>query len=102
MLKIRKGDDVIVRSGKYKGQKGVVERVIRSENKVVVKDVNVVKRHVGKKITGGNEGTILEVSKPIRMNIVALMGKDGKPTRVRFEERNGSKVRVATKDGSVI
>lgn len=102
MLRIRKGDDVVIRSGKYKGQKGTVEKVLRKDNKVVVKDINVVKRHVGKRVTGGNEGTVMELPKPIPAHIVALATKDGKPTRVRFEVQKGTKVRVAKKGGEVI
>lgn len=102
MLRIRKGDDVIIRSGKYKGRKGVVERVMRKSGKVVVKDVNVVKRHVGKRVTGGNEGTVMEVAKPIPESIVALLNKEGKATRVRFDYQKGKKVRIAVKGGEVV
>lgn len=102
MLKIRKGDDVIVRSGKYKGQKGTVEKVLREEGKVVVKGVNVVKRHVSAKVTGGKEGTILEITKPLPISVVSILNDKDQKTRVKFVLKEGKKVRVAVKGGAVI
>lgn len=99
MLKIRKGDDVIVLAGKYKGQKGIVERVARDTGAVVITGLNMVKRHVGKRVTGGSQGTVVEVAKPFPAGKVAVVNKDGKATRVKFEMKKDKKVRIAVNGG---
>lgn len=99
MLKIRKGDDVVVLAGKFKGQKGIVERVVRDTGSIVVAGLNVVKRHVGRRVTGGTEGTIVEVAKPFPAGKVAVVNKEGKPTRVKFNMKKDKKVRVTVKGG---
>jgi large subunit ribosomal protein L24 len=101
LARLRKGDDVIVRSGKHRGKTGVVEKVVDRGAKVVIKGINVVKRHVGKRYTGG-EGTIVEVAKPLPAAIVQLVDSEGNAVKVRVEEKDGVKVRVSKKDGSQI
>jgi len=99
--KIRKGDTVVVLSGKDKGKTGEVVRSMPKESKVVVSGVNVHARH--RKPTQLNpQGGIERKEAPLHVSNVALATKDGKPTRVRFEERDGKKVRVAAKTGELI
>ncbi len=98
---IRKGDQVVVLAGKDKGRTGEVIRSIPKENKVVVSGVNVHARH--RKPTQINpQGGIERKEAPLHVSNVAIVGADGKPTRVRFEERDGKKVRVAAKSGELI
>ena len=99
--KIRKGDTVVVLSGKDKGKTGEVVRSMPKESKVVVSGVNVHARH--RKPTQLNpQGGIERKEAPLHVSNVAIATKDGKPTRVRFEERDGKKVRVAAKSGELI
>jgi len=100
--KIKKGDTVVIRSGKDKGRTGTVTQVLPKDGKVVVQGVNVAARH--RKPTQANpQGGIDRREAPLAISKVALADpKDGKPTRVRFEERDGKKVRVAVKSGEVV
>ena len=99
--KIRKGDTVVILSGKDKGKTGEVVRSMPKESKVVVSGVNVHARH--RKPTQLNpQGGIERKEAPLHVSNVALATKDGRPTRVRFEERDGKKVRVAAKTGELI
>ena len=101
-LKIRKGDKVIVTTGKDKGKQGEVIRTIPSENRAVVRGVNVAKRH--QKQTAAQEGGIVSKELPIHVSNLALRDpKDGKPTRVGYKTlADGKKVRVAKRSGEVI
>lgn len=99
--KIKKGDSVVVRSGKDKGRTGTVLQVLPKDGKVVVSGVNVIARH--RKPTQLNpQGGIDRREAPMAISKVAIADKDGKPTRVRFEDRDGKKVRVAVKSGETI
>ena len=99
--KIRKGDTVVVLSGKDKGKTGEVVRSMPKESKVVVSGVNVHARH--RKPTQTNpQGGIERKEAPLHVSKVAIATKDGKPSRVRFEVREGKKVRVAAKTGELI
>jgi large subunit ribosomal protein L24 len=100
--KIKKGDRVVVLSGKDKGKHGEVVRSLPKEMKVVVAGVNVVTRH--KKPSQANPQGGLERSEaPIHVSKVAIEDpKTGKPTRVGFRIENGQKVRVAKRSGEVI
>ena len=99
--KIRKGDQVVVLSGKDKGKTGEVVRSLPKQDKVVVSGVNVHARH--RKASQENpQGGIDRKEAPLHVSNVAIAGADGKPTRVRFEERDGKKVRVAVKSGELI
>ena len=99
--KIRKGDTVVVLSGKDKGKTGEVIRSIPKESKVVVSGVNVAARH--RKPTQVNpQGGIERKEAPMHVSKVAIATGDGKPSRVRFEVRDGKKVRVAAKTGELI
>ena len=98
--KIKKGDNVIVRSGKDKGRSGTVLQVLPKDGKVVVAGVNVAARH--RKPTQMNpQGGIERREAPMAISKVGL-AVDGKPSRVRFETKDGKKVRVAVKSGEKI
>ena len=100
--RIKKGDQVVVLSGKDKGRTGEVTKAMPKDGKVIVSGVNVAVRH--KKPSQTNpQGGLDRFEAPLHISKVALADpKDGKPTRVRFEERDGKKVRVAVKSGEVI
>ena len=99
--KIKKGDKVVVLSGKDKGRTGEVTKAMPKEGKVIVSGVNVHARH--RKPTQLNpQGGIERKEAPLHISKVAIATADGKPTRVRFEERDGKKVRVAAKTGELI
>jgi large subunit ribosomal protein L24 len=100
--KIKKGDSVVVRSGKDKGRTGTVLQVLPKDDKVLVSGINVATRH--RKPTQGNpQGGIDRREAPLHISKVSLADpKDGKPTRVRFETKDGKKVRVAVKSGETI
>ena len=100
--KIKKGDQVVVLSGKDKGRKGEVVRAMPKEGKVIVSGVNVHARH-RKPSQLNPQGGIERKEAPLHVSKVAIADpKGGKPTRVRFEERDGKKVRVAAKSGELI
>ena len=99
--KIRKGDQVVVLSGKDKGKTGEVIRSMPKESRVVVSGVNVHARH-RKPTQLSPQGGIERKEAPLHVSKVAIATADGKPTRVRFEERDGKKVRVAAKTGELI
>ena len=100
--KIKKGDSVVVLSGKDKGLTGTVQKVMPKEGKVVVQGVNIAARH-RKPSQTNPQGGIDRFEAPMHLSKVAVADpKDGKPTRVRFEERDGKKVRVAVKSGETI
>ncbi|HEY8602780.1 50S ribosomal protein L24 [Tsuneonella suprasediminis] len=100
--KIKKGDNVVVLSGKDKGRTGTVQSVHPRDGKVVVDGINVMARH-RKPSQTNPQGGIDRVPAPMNISKVALADpKDGKPTRVRFEVKDGKKVRVAVKSGETI
>ena len=100
--KIRKGDTVVVLSGKDKGKTGEVIRSMPKESKVVVSGVNVAARHRKPSQVNPQSG-IDRKEAPLHVSKVAIADpKTGKATRVRFEDRNGKKVRVAVKSGELI
>ena len=100
--KIKKGDKVVVLSGKDKGKHGEVTQSMPKDGKVVVSGVNIITRH--KKPSQTNPQGGLEKSEaPMHVSKVALEDpKTGRPTRVRFEIRDGKKVRVAARSGELI
>ena len=99
--KIRKGDTVVVLSGKDKGRTGEVVKSLPKEGKVIVSAINVHARH-RKPTQQSPQGGIERKEAPLHVSKVAIATDDGKPTRVRFEERDGKKVRVAVKTGELI
>jgi len=99
--KIKKGDRVVVLSGKDKGRTGDVVKAMPKEGKVIVSGINVHARH-RKPSQTNPQGGIERAEAPLHMSKVAIATADGKPTRVRFELRDGKKVRVAAKTGELI
>ena len=100
--KIKKGDTVVVRSGKDKGRTGTVLQVMPKDGKIVVQGVNVATRH-RKPSQVNPQGGIERREAPLAMSKVGLADpKTGKATRVRFEDKDGKKVRVAVKSGETI
>ena len=98
-MKIKKGDEVIVIAGKYKGVKGAVIEARPTESRVVVEGVNRHKWHV--KPTQNEAGHIVDREAPIHVSNVALVDpKTKKPTRVGYKVEKGKKVRVAKKSGT--
>jgi large subunit ribosomal protein L24 len=100
--KIKKGDKVVVLSGRDKGRNGEVVRVMPRDDRALVRGVNVVKRH--QKQTMKEEGGIIRKELPIHLSNIALADpKDGKPTRVGFKILDdGRKVRFAKRSGDLI
>jgi len=100
--KIKKGDNVVVLSGKDKGRTGTVAQVMPKDSKIVVDGINIAARH-RKPSQANPQGGIDRFPAPMHISKVALADpKDGKPTRVRFETKDGKKVRVAVKSGETI
>jgi ribosomal protein L24, bacterial/organelle len=98
--KIKKGDKVVVLAGKDKGKTGQVLEVIPSETRAVVQGINLVRRHT--KQTASNDAGIFTKEAPIHLSNLAVADKNGKPTRVGFQIKDGTKVRVAKTTGDVI
>ena len=100
--KIKKGDKVVILSGKDKGKHGEVTKSLPKEGKVVVSGVNIITRH--RKPTQLNpQGGLERAEAPLHVSKVALEDpKTGKPTRVRFEVKGDKKVRVAVRSGETI
>ena len=100
--KIKKGDQVVVLSGKDKGRTGTVTKVLPKDGKVVVDGLNVAARH-RKPSQANPQGGIDRRPAPLHISKVAVATADGKPTRVRFETgKDGKKARVAVKTGEKI
>ncbi|MBI0178300.1 50S ribosomal protein L24 [Bartonella apis] len=102
MNKIRKGDKVVILSGKDKGRNGEVIKVNPEENTAIVRGINMVKRH--QRQTQTQEAGIISKEAPLHISKLAIADpKDGKPTRIGFRiEEGGKKVRVAKRSGDLI
>ena len=99
--KIKKGDKVLVLTGKDKGKTGTVERVIPEETRAVVGGINLVRRHTRQ--TASQDAGIFTKAAPIHLSNLAVADASGKPTRVGFKiNDDGTKVRVAKSTGDVI
>ena len=101
-FKIKTGDNVVVITGKDKGKKGKVTKIITKDNKAVVAGVNLVYKHT--KPSQTSEGGILQKELPIHIsNIAHIDPQNGKPTKISYKKlSDGSKVRVAKKSGEII
>ena len=99
--KIKKGDTVVVLSGKDKGRTGEVVKAMPKDGKVIVQGINVHARH-RKPSQLNPQGGIERKEAPLHVSKVAIATADGKPSRVRFDVRDGKKVRVAVKSGELI
>tara|TARA_R110002050_G_scaffold118195_4_gene235483 strand:+ start:5560 stop:5874 length:315 start_codon:yes stop_codon:yes gene_type:complete len=101
VARIKKGDTVVVTTGKNKGKKGEILKVFLEKSKALVKGVNVVKRHM--KPTAANPNGVHEKELPIHVsNLMHLDPKDGKPTRIKVEVKDGVRQRVAKRSGTKI
>lgn len=101
-LKIKKGDRVVVLTGRDKGKRGEVISVMPKENRALVRGVNVVRRH--QRQSASQEGGIISKEAPIQVSNLAIEDpSDGRPTRVGFKLlEDGRKVRFAKRSGEVI
>jgi len=100
-FKIKKGDEVIVTTGRDKGRRGEVIEVRRSENRVLVQGCNIVKRHT--RATQTNPGGIVNKEAPLHISNVSLIDPDsGKATRVGYEIKDGKKIRIARRSGKAL
>jgi len=101
-LKIKTDDEVIVLTGKDKGKKGKITKVLPAENRVIVEGVNLVTKH--EKPTQMSAGGIKKVERSIHASNVALLDpKEGKATRVGYKlEKDGKKTRIARKSGETV
>lgn len=102
-IRIKKGDTVIVRAGKYKGQTGKVVATHPKENKVTVEGINIVKKHV-KPSRINPQGGILEITKPMWVSKVGLIDPTTKkPSRVGYgTDKDGKKIRVLKSSGKEV
>jgi large subunit ribosomal protein L24 len=100
--KIKKGDTVVVLTGRDKGKSGEVIQMLTADNKALVRGINMVRRH--QKQTQTQEAGIVAKEAPIHLSNIALADpKDGKATRVGFKvQDDGTKVRVAKRSGDLI
>ncbi len=100
--RIRRGDQVVVLTGRERGKKGEVVRVLRDDQRVLVQGVNMVKRHT--KPSPQNPGGIVDKEAPLHVSNVSLVDpKEGLPTRVGFKVlEDGRKVRYAKRSGETI
>ena len=100
-FKIKKGDQVVVITGRDKRKKGEVLEVLRSESRLRVQGVNMVKRH--RRATQNDAGGIISMEAPVHLSNVAHVDPEsGTATRVGFEVKNGVKVRVAKRSGRAL
>lgn len=101
-MNFKTGDNVVVIAGKDKGKEGKITKVLRSENKIVIEGINIVKKHI--KPNGQNAGSIVELEAPINAsNAMMIDPKSKKRTRIGHTvDKNGKKVRVAKKSNEVI
>lgn len=101
-LKIKKGDQVVVTTGRDKGKSGEVVEVRRSESRVIVQGVNMVTKHV--RASQAGPGGIEQKEAPLHISNVALIDPEsGKPTRVGYDvAKDGTKTRVARRSGKAI
>jgi large subunit ribosomal protein L24 len=99
--KIKKGDTVVLLTGKDKGKQGSVLQVMPKESRLVVQGLNMVQRHT-RPSQGDPQGGIKNKEAPVHVSNVALVDSNGKATRVGFRVEDGKKVRFAKTTGEVI
>ena len=100
-LRVKKGDQVVVITGRDKGKKGEVLEVLRSKSRVRVQGVNLVKRH--RRATQNDAGGIISKEAPLHIsNVAHIDPESGAATRAGFEVKNGEKVRVAKRSGKAL
>jgi large subunit ribosomal protein L24 len=99
--KIKKGDRVVVLTGKSKGQQGTVLRVFPQAERVLVEGINMVQRHT-RPTQADPQGGIKHKEAALHVSNVAIAGPDGRPTRVGFRMEGDRKVRFAKRSGEAI
>ena len=100
-LRIKKGDQVVLRTGKDKGRTGEITEIHTKTNRVTVQGLNMVTKH--QKQTQTTEGGIIRKEAAIHISNVALVDPEGKgPTRVGYRTEDGSKVRFAKRSGATV
>ena len=100
MNKIRKGDQVILITGRDKGKKGTVTQIL--DGKLLVEGVNVYKKNVKPNPATGATGGVVDKTMPFEVSNVALVDANGKPSRVGIKEADGKKVRYLKTTGAVL
>ncbi|WLR55025.1 MULTISPECIES: 50S ribosomal protein L24 [Mesobacillus] len=101
-MHVKKGDKVMVISGKDKGKTGIILEAFPKQSRVLVEGINIVKKHA-KPSQVNPQGGILNQEAPIHVsNVMPVDPKSGKPTRVGYTVENGKKVRVAKQSGEVL
>ena len=100
-IKFRKGDNVLVLSGKDKGKTGSIISVYPKKNRAIVKGVNIVKKH--QKPSKQSGGGIIEKELSIHISNLAFLSiKDGKKTKISYKFENNKKIRIEKKSGEII
>lgn len=99
---VKTGDKVVVISGKEKGKEGTVLSVDAKNNRVVVKGLNMIKKHEKPSQTNQNGGVVETEGSIHASNVMLVDPESGKPTRVGFQIVDGKKVRIAKKSGKAI
>ncbi|MFD1021216.1 50S ribosomal protein L24 [Thalassobacillus hwangdonensis] len=101
-MHVKKGDKVMVISGKDKGKQGTILEAYPKKERVLVEGINVVKKHA-KPSQDNPQGGILNQEAPVHVsNVMPIDPKSGEPTRVGYKEENGKKVRIAKKSGEAL
>ncbi|CAM3852168.1 50S ribosomal protein L24 [Cytobacillus oceanisediminis] len=101
-MHVKKGDKVMVISGKDKGKTGVILAAFPKQSRVLVEGVNIVKKH-SKPSQMNPQGGIISQEAPVHVsNVMPVDPKSGEPTRVGYKTVDGKKIRVATKSGEVL
>ena len=100
-MKLKKGDRVIVLSGKDRGKEGVIDRVMPAKNKIIVQGINIARKHQ-KSTSATVQASIIDKNMPMDASNVAIV-VGGKPSRIGYRtQADGSKVRIAKRTGEVI
>lgn len=98
-MRIKKGDNIIVITGKDKGKKGKIIKALPAINRVVIEGINVKKKHMKPK-KSGQKGQIIEMAAPLHVSNVAIVDpKDGKPARIGIKIVGDKKVRISKRSG---
>ncbi len=102
-IKLKKGDDVVVTAGKFKGQTGKITATHPKLNKVTIENINIVKRHL-KRSQQNPQGGIVELTKPLPVSNVAIVEPTSKkPSKIGYTvDKDGKKVRVYKRTGKEI
>lgn len=101
-MKLKKGDNIIVITGKDKGKKGKIVRVLPKDNKVVVEGINILKKHQRPR-KSGEKGQIIKIAMPIHVSNVQIIDpKTEKGSKIGTKQVNDTKVRIARKSNQEI